>query len=276
MLRRLRRNVTKTSLRNPVIWLRHFGTAPADVFLSSYPRSGNTWLRFLLCEILTGQQAHFRLVNQVLPEVGHHRSAPQLLQGGGRLVKSHECYRCEYKKAIYLVRDIRDVILSAYAFETERGFVGREFSDYLIPFLRGRTNGFGSWQRHVRSWLDGDIAKTGDLLVIRFEDMRSDPERVLVSVVEFLGVDVDLRAIQAAISNNTIDRMRMKEDNSRAIFKSGTEEGRFVRKGSVKGWRNKLNEAQLQAINHFAGNELLRMGYALAGEPSELQSSSQS
>ena len=91
------------------------------------------------------------------------------------------------------------------------------------------------------------LRKLANLLVIRFEDMRSDPERVLVSVVDFLGVDANLRAIQAAISNNTIDRMRMKEDNSREIFKSRTEDGRFVRKGSVEGWRKKLSDAQLQS-----------------------------
>ena len=81
MIRRLRHNASKTSVRNPFILLRHFGIASADMFVSSYPRSGNTWLRFLLYEILTGQPADFRLVNLVIPGVGQHRSAPQLLSG---------------------------------------------------------------------------------------------------------------------------------------------------------------------------------------------------
>ena len=270
ILRRLRHNVSKTSLRNPVILLRHFGIAPADVFVSSYPRSGSTWLRFLLYEILTGQTADFRVVNQVFPGVGNHRFAPRLLSGGGRLIHSHEPYRREYRKAVYLVRDIRDVVLSAYAREKATGLVRWEFRDYLIPFLRGRTNGFGSWQQHVRSWLDADIKTTGDLLVITFEDMRSDPQRVLVSVVKFLGADANLPVIQAAINNNSIERMRIKEDNSQDSLKSRTEDGRFVRKGSVEGWRKKLNDAQLRAISRYAGEELLRMGYAPTSEPSDL------
>lgn len=274
ILWRLRHNALKTSLRNPLVLLRHLGIAPADVFVSSYPRSGSTWLRFLLYEILTGKTADFRVVDQVIPGVKNHRFAPQLLSGGGRLIQSHEPYRREYRKAIYLVRDIRNVVLSAYAREKEAGLICREFSEYLIPFLRGRTNGFGSWQQHVRSWLDADIATTGDLLVIRFEDMRSDPERMLVKVVEFLGVDANLRAIQAAISNNTIDRMRTKEDNSKYLFKSCTEDGRFVREGSLEGWRRKLNDAHLRAISHYAGEELLRTGYAPASESSDPLSSS--
>ena len=40
---------------------------------ASFERSGNTWLRFVLFEILTNDNAEFLNVNQLLPELGTHR-----------------------------------------------------------------------------------------------------------------------------------------------------------------------------------------------------------
>jgi len=93
--------------------MRHWGLDPNDAFIASYPRSGNTWLRFVLYEVLVaGQAADFDEVNHIVAEVGLHGPAIPLLPGGGRLIKTHEPYQKQYKKAIYLVRDARDVVLA--------------------------------------------------------------------------------------------------------------------------------------------------------------------
>ena len=62
--------------------------------------------------------------------------------------------------------------------------------------------------------------------------------------------------------------MRTKEDEAR---KSGegssllgsyqSAEGRFVRKGSVGGWRSKLTDAQVRLIDEYAGDVLATLGY---------------
>src|SRR5579863_5796840 len=110
--RRLRHRITSTSVRNPVVWWRHRGLAPADVMLGSYPRSGSTWLRFVLYEILTGESSSFDKVNAGLRGIGDYQHGPGLLPGGGRFIGTHESYRPAYRRAVYLVRDVRDVALS--------------------------------------------------------------------------------------------------------------------------------------------------------------------
>src|SRR5437867_8735637 len=102
--RRIRHQLAKTRLRSPLTWLRHRSFDPADVFIGSYPRSGSTWLRFVLLEILTGRPSEFPSVNRSIPKVGRHNQALPLLPGGGRLIQTHEPYREEYQKAVYLVR----------------------------------------------------------------------------------------------------------------------------------------------------------------------------
>src|SRR5215831_7110332 len=93
----------KSGLRKPLNRIRHWGLDPNDAFIASYPRSGNTWLRFVLFDVLvSGQISGFDEVNHIIPEVGLHISGYPLLPGRGRLIKTHEPYQKEYRKAIYL------------------------------------------------------------------------------------------------------------------------------------------------------------------------------
>jgi hypothetical protein len=73
--RRLRHEASKTLLREPLVWVRHRGMTSKDIFLASYPRSTNTWLRFPLFGILVGKSLRFEPVNEALPGIGMHRLA---------------------------------------------------------------------------------------------------------------------------------------------------------------------------------------------------------
>ena len=260
-LRRLRHRASKSFFRTPLIWLRHRGLDPADVFLASYPRSGNTWLRFQLVEILAGRSAEFDNVNRLIPEMGIHGKTPALLPGGGRLIKTHEPYRRNYTRAVYVYRDVRDVLLSMYSRETELKLIHMELDTFLPLFLEGRASGFGAWQDHIHSWLDCPLGRRGDLCVIRFEEMRNHPAGALAEITDFLGVKADRGVIEAAVANNSLDAMKEKEKRSQNLPKSKTEEGRFVRKGAVGGWRSRLTEEQVALVDRYAGPMLARLGY---------------
>jgi len=77
------------------------------------PPSGNTWMRFLLWELISGQTADFGPVETAIPYIGSHR-VPALLPNGGQAFKTHEQYRVQYQRAVYLVSDPRDVAVSNY------------------------------------------------------------------------------------------------------------------------------------------------------------------
>jgi len=263
-LRRMRHKASKSVLRGPLIWLRHRGLDPADVYLASYPRSGNTWLRFQLVEILAGRSAEFDNVNRLIPEMGIHGKTPSLLPGGGRLIKTHEPYRPNYKRAVYIYRDLRDCLLSMHSRETELGLIHIDLDTFLPLFLEGRASGFGPWQDHVNSWLSSPLPKRGDMCVIRFEELRKNPADALREITDFLGVKVDRGVIEAAVANNTLDRMKEKEKRSVNLPKSNTEEGRFVRKGAIGGWRARFSEDQIRLVDQFAGPILERLGYPTA------------
>jgi len=261
-----RATLARSPLRRPLIWVRHRGLHPTDVLLASYPRSGNTWLRFVLAQALTGREIDFDNINSFIPELKWHRGAAFLLPEQGRVIKTHERYRSEYKKAIYVVRDVRDVALSAHARTKEIGIAPPDFEVFLRGFLEGHSNPYGCWHQHVRSWLDGPLPKEGKLLVVKFEDLRKDPQDAVRRMVEFAGVPLDRERIEAALTDNSVERMRAKEAKSQKLFQSKTEAGRFVRKGAVQGWKSVLTTAQLQLFEAYAGPELARLGYPSASE----------
>lgn len=264
--RKLRRKLSKTKLRVPHIWFRHRGFRPSDVFFASYPRSGSTWARFTLFEIFTGRQSGFEAVNAGLAGVGAHFSGLACLPGDGRLIGTHEQFRKEYKRALYLVRDCRDVALSEFAYTRALEFFHGDLDQFLRTFHCKKISAFGPWQRHVTSWLDSPTAVAGNLLVVRYEDLRQNPVRGFSEITRFLGVNSPVERIQRAVANNSLDRMKEKE---RAEPQRASVKDRFVRAGSIQGWRSKLTPPQVQFIEQYAGSVLQRLGYPVSGATTE-------
>jgi len=261
----VRARLARAGLHRPVGWLRNLGLHPNDVFIASHGRSGDTMLRFILGEILSGTPTSFDNIQQIVPEIGVHSKALALLPGNGRLIKTHELYSRKYKRAIYLIRDVRDAMLSFFARETAVGCIHpayRNLDDYIPAFLHGKVTHFGRWQEHVEGWMNSPLAQRGDLLLVRFEDMRQDPELTIARCLDFLGRSADPSVVQDALQNNSLERMRAKENEAKKFPKSPGEQGRQVGRGAVEGWRQRLTRRQLEIVDECAGHILARFGYA--------------
>ena len=258
-LRKLRHTVSKTPARLPLVWIRHRGFHSSDVFVGSYPRSGSTWLRFMLLEILAGQVSGFENTNEMLPDVGNHETGASVLPESGRLIKTHESFRPEYKRAIYLVRDPRDVALSEFAYQKALGYAKDDFDAYLQRFLQRGVNPFGSWIVHANSWMNAADQGRSEILHVNFEELKQKPEEQLGRIVDFLRMpDVKSRII-AAIENNSVARMKEKE---KASPQRASAKGRFIRSGSAGGWRSSFTDRQCQLVQQYAGSLMARLGYS--------------
>ncbi len=273
-LRILQKRAGRTKLRAPLDWHRHLGLLPTDVFLAAFPRSGSTWLRLQLHEVLTRSEADFENIAETIPDVGWHRKACKLLPGDRRLIKTHERYRKEYKRAIYLVRDVRDVLVSYFHYQAEFAHFGRkefgELDDYVKVFMEGKVSQYPVWQDHVASWLESPLAKSDNLLVIRYEDLRADPGRYLREVASYLGIKMDSQTIHIAVENNSFERMRLKENVSPTLQSAKAANGRFIRKGTVGGWRERLSQPSIELIERSAGPMMENLGYQLGSSAREL------
>ena len=261
-LMRIRARASRTSLRAPLVWARHLGLDSSDVFLASYPRSGNTLLRFPLAEAISGALCSFENVQRIVPEIGVHVYAHPLLPAGGRLIKTHERYCRKYRRAIYIVRDVRDVLLSSFSREAAMDLLDTQAIDrYIEPFMQGKMSRWGAWQDHIEEWLNSPLAGNGNLLLLRFEDICNDVEAAMSRALTFLGMPADPTVIHRACANNSIEKMRAKEDQSATLPKSRVHEGRLIGSGVAQGWRQKLSQQQTGLIERYAGATLACLGY---------------
>jgi hypothetical protein len=265
ILRKLRHEFAKTGVRAPLVWMRHQSLRSNDVFFASYPRSGSTWLRFVLYESIAGEASGFGNVNTSIPDVKEHKTGLPLMPDGGRLIKTHEVYHPEYKKAVYLVRDPRDVALSEYAYQTALGLVDQPLDEYLRVFLTKGVNPFASWSAHVNSWLNAPLSSE-QLLVVKFEDLRRDTAAGVADIIRFFGIVPNEAQIRNAVANNSVERMKAKEKETP---QRASKKGQFIRSGSVGGWRGKLTDAQIAIVREHASELLNRLGYPLEATAQE-------
>jgi len=228
------------------------------VFLVSYPRSGNTWVRFLLANLLSypgRRPVDFYSIHQIIPdlEIREHREIIEALSSP-RIIKSHASYRPDFPRVIYLVRDGRDVYVSYYDFLTKQGL----FSGSLADLLAGADDlPYGSWHSHVESWLRNN--SDASLLLVRYEDLLRNTQRELKRMAEYVSLEVTDQQIDWAVKHSSFKKMRrLEETKGRPYGKRGH---RFVRSGRAGGWMEHFDERCKEIFKSSAGEMLIRLGY---------------
>ena len=258
----LRRN---RMLRQAVLVNRHRGLGEADAFLSSYPKSGNTWIKFMLTDLLVGREEDFDSNGSVVPMLGAHRGAPRVLPGGGRLVKNHEPYARRYDRrqvrGIYVFRDGRDVAVSYYRTLLRTTQFSGSFPDFLALFLAGRLDGYGPWHLHVQSWLESPLVRSGLLQPIKYEDVLDDPLDQLGNIARFLRLDVEAGQLRRAVERNTADRMRERERRSRFRATQPRPDLLAVNSATSGNWTTLFGSEERRSFDAVAGDVLARLGY---------------
>jgi hypothetical protein len=239
-------------IRRAVIARRHAGLVPGDFFVASYPRSGNTWLRFVIADLATGHAVDFEEVERVVPNVGTHRGAP-MLAGDGRLIKTHEPHRPEYRRGVYLVRDFRDVLISWYRVTRDDPDDTTRLDEFVAAFVTATGSPYGAWHEHVRSWLAAERANPSRIAVHRFEELRADPVAKIGELARSLGLDGSPERVEQALARNTAaDMRRLEESNEEFLRRSFGRMSTGVRDGSSGKWRELLSEEHLRTLEPAA------------------------
>jgi hypothetical protein len=260
---RFRNKLRSSFLRDWVIAFRHRQLRENDVFLASFPKSGTTWMAFMLAQLLWQKGREQTLVDsRYLPGIGNQRYAERQLPNGGRVIRTHEPYRPAYRKSIYIVRDGRDVVVSMYWHVKRAMGMEADFSDYLTYFLSGELNGAGAWHDHVAGWLDSPAFAAGNVQLIRFEDLKRNAAAELEKTATFLGIEYNAEQIADAVDAGSMESMREREKKSPGVVHlEAGERIPVVRKGVVGDWRNYFNQDDLDRFNRYCGPVMTRLGY---------------
>jgi len=238
-----------------------------DTFLVSYPKSGNTWLRFMLANLISRAPESFQDANNLVPDIHNERTPAILSQvASPRILKSHLPYDPNYPRVVYLVRDPRSVCVSQFWFKKRKGEVDPEqpFEDFFELFLDGFDDGFGDWGNHVTSWktVNGDGK---DRIELRFEDLKADTAVQLTRVSEFAALEPSPEQVEMAIANSSMKSMRKIEEDTdlgRHLEGIGDLTIPFVRRGSISEWREYFSRDMNSRIREKFGDGMEYFGYA--------------
>jgi len=239
---------------------------PDDTFLVSYQRSGNTWTRFLIANLVHLDGVSFSNIEKLIPDIYVCSQRFLLSIPRPRILKSHEPFEPRYKRIVYIVRDPRDVAVSMYHWQMKRRRIedGYPIDQFVTRFIAGEFEpGAGSWGQNVGSWLAARAA-TRDFLLLRYEDMMASSVRELTRVAEFLGIERDLGQVVRATELSSADRMRKLEQDQSKIWKTTREtrqDKAFVRTAKAGGWRAELSIHSLAEITEAWGTLMKILGY---------------
>ena len=232
-----------------------------DIVIQSFPKSGRTWLRFLMGKAL---QDHLKCTNDLLPTLepmatAFYPSIPNfLVYHGAATTKAHwdsvDVSKVKYKdkKVILLVRDPKDVVVSAYFHKSKRKKMA--FNASFSDFLRDDVGSLKTYLAFLNSW--ANTKEVSDCLIIRYEEMHRDPEAVLRSTFDFAGVkDISNESLATAIEFGRFDNMRELERSGTlgsgrlSPIDSNDESSYKTRKGEVGGFVEHFSEDDLAYAN---------------------------
>jgi len=179
--------------------LREPNIVPEDVFVASYPRSGNTWLRTIIAHLLypnldiTALADLDNLVPDshkfVLPITEYPFSTPRVIKTHRPFSFRHEPLNpALYGKFIYIVRHPFNTIRSFFHYRFSDDMSAANLQRHVEDVIYGLTI-HGSWQDNVLSW--HFAAQRAEALILRYEAMQQDPASHIQQIAQFLGATIN-------------------------------------------------------------------------------------
>lgn len=268
------------------------------VWLASYPKSGNTWLRVFLHNYinqpdepysinkltdLSASECNAAFFQQYLPgppasyttqDVQHAR--PLVHQDLTKLhddlvfIKTHNANRAVHgiplctpavsAGAITIIRDPRDVAVSYAA------YTGLSLDDTIafmaLPGAANRGTGTQVFE-FLGAWSSHVESWTASpkFLHLRYEDMLENPAREFGRVIRYLGGDPEPNRLANGIAFSDFKTLSKQESTHRYQAGSPTSATPFFRQGRAGGWREGLTETQRAKIELDHAAVMKRFSY---------------
>jgi len=242
----------------------------SDRYIAAYPRSGSTWLRTILSNILVpNADGDPSVFNQLIPAVSI-RNAPAINRlASPRLIMTHRDWQPEISKAVYLVRDGRDALISSYHYYTSREQRQASLDEFWSEYM-GEVYG-PLWHHQITSWLKIGVEKMGNrLLIVHFEALKNDTHQQVRKICDFLDIEYSQSQLDHAINYASLENARKIERQSKG--KLANSQQSFYRDGESFQWKNSEYEVLIRKFESLSRDALELASYALFFESASISS----
>ena len=230
------------------------------VLFFGYPKSGNTWTRFLIYNyrnLLLNPNEKQTLSYERLNTLQNNimdRGTTFLPQNNFPFVyRTHKIYIKSYDlfdKRIFIHRNPLDTLISSYYFYKNR----------KVPFLddpkniREKLNDIDFYVLYkINSWINFYYSslKHADF-VINYTEMKQDTELVFSKLLKFLEWDLDKELMRKAINISSFNKIKIMGAKKSQMYgngpKDGSFKGEFTRSGEESQFYHELNEETIKFV----------------------------
>ena len=234
-----------------------FEPRPSDIYVATYPRSGTTWMQFILYLLTSDRSMAFEHLSQVSPwferslALGTRRATDFESLPEPRVFKTHLTpeWLPSIGRAIYVERDGLDVALSYYhLYRSHLGYRGT-LDEFFDRFMQGDLQ-YRSWFDHTERWRAHAQQHPDEVMCLRYERMVEDLSDVVARAARFIGrptADAE-RAEVAAMAS--FDFMRAHHNRFDPITEARLDKGQihdaFIRRGQRGDGRDNFSEGQCE------------------------------
>jgi len=254
------RALNRRKRRDRTSFERRFAYRADDLVLVSYPKSGSTWVRFILADVLLGNgEVGFLKVQHRLPEI----SASAAEHGvdfeslpSPRIIHTHAVYVPECRTVVYILRDGRDVMVSFYFHQRKFHGFGGSFLEFLEYARR-----LSEWDEHVDSWIFNNPTLER-VCVIRYEALLADTFHEMKKLLSFGKLKCSDDELRGAIERCSFENMqRIEKEKGLGYVGAGDTDIAFIRKGGSGHWRELFGETEKSVFKERYGRTLIKAGY---------------
>ncbi|MFS7993544.1 putative aromatic desulfoglucosinolate sulfotransferase [Helianthus anomalus] len=277
----------------------HFKHRSTDIFLSSFMKTGTTWLRSLMFTTLN--RSRFDFSDHPLLRNGPHGCFPvvDVYQSTGypigdsedlsfpRLFASHFAHNvlpasitdpssgCKF---VYVCRDPKDVVVSLWHFILKlrpKELPPVSFDQVFKAFCEGVTE-YGPYWDHVLGFWKVAHESPDKILFFKYEDIKSDPEAHVKKLAEFMGVPISVQEedngmVKKIAEFCSFEHLTSLEINKTGFQKITSEYGipnhAFFRRGEVGDWKSHLTKAMKEQIDRITHDKLKGSGLTIGATP---------
>jgi hypothetical protein len=229
---------------------------PGDIFVVGYPKSGNTWMQYLLAGLGFGIDARLvpdSLVQDLIPDL--HTKRYYKRHRTPTFFKTHQLPERKFRKVIYLVRDGRDVMVSYFHHLNALGHP----MDYLKLVETGEGLYPCRWYEHIEAWLANPYG--AEMITVKYESLHHDAVAELKKVCLFSGLQCEPEMLESIAQHTSFELMRGREKRLGWENALWPKNQAFIRRGKIGSFSDEMPPEALEAFLKESLPALRRLGY---------------